>query len=206
MKIPDASKSLAKAPNSKKKQKGKLMNDYAQMITSEQFKELLPLAAAWAQEQESMILQNGEPLTAEPMDYARKLKITCPEKVRLLPVDSIPTPSNPFLREAVEITQLLGPQTIGLSLRYGIFIRSESLYDASLRIIIHELVHLAEAGVGEHINVGFDEAVEGGRIDGIATAGKQDQPDPEQAGKPAEQGPNATGGHGNAPGDIRGTH
>lgn len=120
------------------------MNDYTQTITSEQFKELLPLAAAWAQEQESLILRNGEPLTDELMDYARELKITRPEKVRLLSVDSIPTPSNPLLREAAEITQLLGPQTIGLSLRYGIFIRSDCPNEMRPEIIVHELVHTSQ--------------------------------------------------------------
>jgi hypothetical protein len=112
------------------------------MITQEQFEELLPLAAAWAEEQEGIILQNGELLTETQMADAFALRISDPQKVRLLNVVSIPLPTNPLLKAAAEDTHLITPQTAGLTLRYGIFIRSDCWGDRQL--VLHELVHTSQ--------------------------------------------------------------
>ena len=48
-------------------------------------------------------------------------------------------PENPILRAAAETTGLLSPFTIGLTLRYGIYIREDSWGDRKL--VAHELVH-----------------------------------------------------------------
>ncbi len=51
----------------------------------------------------------------------------------------IPTPSHPALVTAGESTSLISPCTIGLTLRYGIFIRDDH-WD-SQRLIDHDLAH-----------------------------------------------------------------
>lgn len=89
-----------------------------------------------------MILRNGEPLTPAQMNYAHALKISKPEKVRLLKVVSIPAPTDSSLKAAIETTQLISSQTIGLSLRYGIFIRSDCW--GKREIVVHELVHTSQ--------------------------------------------------------------
>jgi len=109
------------------------------MVTQEQFEILLPLAAAWAEEQESIILRDGEALTDEQMTYARALKIGNPEKIRLLEVTTIPLPEEPSLRGVAQTTQLISPLTAGLTLNYGIFIRSDRWGD--IKLVVHELVH-----------------------------------------------------------------
>ena len=111
-------------------------------ITPEQFELLLPLACAWAERQEGIILRDGELLNDSELDDARTLKINCPEKVRLLSVDQIPQPDDPVLMAAADMTQLITPFTIGLTLRYGIFIRSGCRNDR--RLIVHELVHTSQ--------------------------------------------------------------
>jgi hypothetical protein len=55
---------------------------------------------------------------------------------------TLPLPLHPLLREAAEITGLISPRTAGLTLRYGIFIRSESWGER--RLVIHELAHTAQ--------------------------------------------------------------
>jgi hypothetical protein len=112
------------------------------MITPEQFEQILPLAAAWAEEQEKHILAAGVPLTSSQVADARAVGVARPERVRLLNVPAIPLPEHPILRLAGEATGLISPFMAGLTLRYGIFIRSDLATDRAL--ITHELVHTAQ--------------------------------------------------------------
>lgn len=109
------------------------------MITPEQFKILLPLASAWAEKQENIILRDGIPLTEPQITDAQVLGIHHPEKVRLLRVTSIPLPEDPILNNAAQAIHLITSQTVGLTLRYGIFVRSDCWADRNL--VVHELVH-----------------------------------------------------------------
>jgi hypothetical protein len=106
------------------------------------FETLLPLACAWAEEQEGRILHEGVALTPAQLEDARRVGISHPERVRLLKVGAIPMPSDPILRAAAEMTGLLSPLTCGLTLRYGIFIRTD--HRDERRLLVHELVHTAQ--------------------------------------------------------------
>ena len=81
----------------------------------------------------------GVPPTLVQLADAGTIGIAHPERVRLLSVPSIPVPENPMLRAAAEATQLISPSTIGLTVRYGIFIRVDCWGDR--RLVFHELVH-----------------------------------------------------------------
>ncbi len=112
------------------------------MITQEQFKILLPVAVAWAKESEGIILRKGVPLTEPQMADARALGISQADRIRLMKVTTIPVPNEPSLKAAAQATHLITPQTTGLTLRYGIFIRSDCWGDR--RLIVHELVHTSQ--------------------------------------------------------------
>ena len=103
---------------------------------------LLPLASAWAEEQEATILREGVALTARLLEDARRIGVAHPDQVRLRVVDHVPLPSNPILLAAAEQTGLISPLTAGLTLRYGIFIRSDCWGDRKL--VVHELAHVAQ--------------------------------------------------------------
>lgn len=103
---------------------------------------LLPMACLWAEEQETIILRDGVALTASQLVDARRIGISNPERVRLRVVDEIPMPSHPQLRQAAESTMLLSPLTVGLTLRYGIYIRADCWGDR--RLVVHELAHTAQ--------------------------------------------------------------
>ncbi|MEN6308861.1 MAG: hypothetical protein ABFD91_14025 [Anaerohalosphaeraceae bacterium] len=111
-------------------------------ITPEQFELLLPLVSTWAEQQEEIILRNGEPLNDAQLQDAHALNIRYPEKIRLLSVNNIPQPDNPILKAAADMTQLISPSTIGLTLRYGIFIHSDCW--GQRRLVVHELVHTSQ--------------------------------------------------------------
>jgi hypothetical protein len=107
-----------------------------------QFERLLALAVAWAAEQEQRPLREGEPLSEKEIADATAAVIQQPLRVRLLPVDAIPTSTHPQSKAAAQEIDFLTPATRGLTLRYCIFIRSDCWRDRAL--IAHELVHTAQ--------------------------------------------------------------
>jgi hypothetical protein len=107
-----------------------------------QFETLLPLAAEWAAGQEQRILRDGVPLLDNEIVDARIAGIREPGRVRLLKVDSIPSPSHPMLKAACDATNFVPAAPRGLTLHYGIFVRSDCWRDRAL--IAHELVHTAQ--------------------------------------------------------------
>lgn len=111
-------------------------------IPPQQFEALLPLAEAWAAEQERIILQSGVPLTEAQLADARQVGVIHPERVRLLRVEQIPMPSHPVLAAAAAATNLISPSTGGMTLRYGIFIRTDCWGQRPL--VAHELVHTSQ--------------------------------------------------------------
>jgi len=131
------------------------------MITPQQFAELFPLAVTWAEQQENYILQNGILLTLSQVTDARLIPVVNPEKVRLLSVNQIPLPNEPSLRTAAQMIGLITTNTIGLTLRYGVFIRKDFWNDR--KIVVHELVHVAQyerlGGIGQFLQKYLQECI-----------------------------------------------
>ncbi len=101
----------------------------------------LPVACIWASRHESSILRIGVALSAAQVDHARKVGVVHPEKVRLLAVDVVP-PTNHLLRAIGAKLGFVSSQTIGMTLRYGIFIQRDHWGDR--RLLVHELAHVAQ--------------------------------------------------------------
>ncbi|MFN7141496.1 MAG: hypothetical protein ACK4UN_19385 [Limisphaerales bacterium] len=100
---------------------------------------LLPIASSWAEKQERLIGRVGVPLPAEFVVVAKRIGIVHPERVRLLTVEKVPLPLPAFLRRVGEAKGWISPSIGGMTLRYGIFIRSDCWGDRHL--LVHELVH-----------------------------------------------------------------
>ena len=107
-----------------------------------QFEKLLPLATKWAAGVEERILREGVPLSEQGLLDAGAVGVREPERVRLLALPCVPTPSDLTLKAAVAAIQFLTPATRGLALRYGIFVRLDCW--GQRRLIAHELVHTAQ--------------------------------------------------------------
>jgi hypothetical protein len=112
------------------------------IFSAREFEMLLPLAAAWAEEEEARILASGVPLSPHQLSDARKMGVLDLERVRVLAVAMIPAPADPVLQQACLLTGFLSPSTYGLSLRYGIYVREDGVGDRFL--VAHELVHTAQ--------------------------------------------------------------
>jgi hypothetical protein len=131
------------------------------MIPPALFKMLLPLACQWAEEQECIILREGVALTISQIAEARTIGVQQPERVRLRVVEELPSPDSPILRAAAEQAGLLSPFTIGLTLRYGIFIHAD--HWGERRLVVHELAHTAQyerlGGFHPFLNAYLDECL-----------------------------------------------
>lgn len=112
------------------------MFDLNQLVT------LIPKAVLWVTEQEQRILMYGTPLSAAQIADAKIIPVKYPERVRLLRVNQIPLPEDPESKSAAQILKVITPDTMGLTLQYGIFIRDD-FWD-NRAIIVHELVHTAQ--------------------------------------------------------------
>ena len=102
---------------------------------------ILPLACAWAKWHESIILRKGVPLSDAQLRTARELGIRHPDRVRLLAVQKVP-PASRLLQRAAQPVGLDSSQTIGMTLRYGIFIQES--YWEDRRLLVHELAHVVQ--------------------------------------------------------------
>ena len=101
--------------------------------------QILPKAIAWAEARSSEILASGAPLSDFGSRLAHLAGVNLPERVRIAQVATIPLPEDPELREATLAAGLLGPDTIGLTLGYGIYIREGH---SSNRLMSHECRHV----------------------------------------------------------------
>jgi hypothetical protein len=113
-----------------------------QEFSPDQVEALLPLAASWAAEQEARILREGVPLSDQEILDAKAAGVKEPERIRLLQVDTIPSPTHPMLRAAYGAINLITSAPQGLTLHYGIFVRSDCRQDRTL--LVHELVHASQ--------------------------------------------------------------
>ncbi len=104
---------------------------------------LLPQIVAWAQQEETRALQNGDLLTEEESEIATQIGVVFPERVRLLRASQMPFPRDTVLRAAAEQAGLLSPHTTGMALRYGVFIRDD-IWKKRCETVAHELVHTAQ--------------------------------------------------------------
>jgi hypothetical protein len=84
--------------------------------------QLLPSAIKWAEEQSLRAQQTGQPLDITGLALARQVGVRHSERIRTQLVDALPLPDEPSLRQAALATGLLGPNMIGLTLGYSIFI------------------------------------------------------------------------------------
>jgi len=113
----------------------------AQSLSS-QLQVLLPLAVEWATEQQNRILSEGVPLSLRELADALRVGVKDPERVRLLQVETIPSPTHPALQAAYLAGNLAPTAPRGLTLHYGIFVRADHWRNRGL--IVHELVHTAQ--------------------------------------------------------------
>lgn len=100
---------------------------------------LLPKVIQWAEDIEAHIIKNGIALNKAQQVDAKAVGVIQPEKVHILELENFPLPADPILQEAATTLGLLGKNTAGLTLGYGILIKKGLL---SRRLLSHECRHV----------------------------------------------------------------
>lgn len=104
--------------------------------------QLMPALLDWAAKTELQGIRTGKPLAFWQQADARDVGVRHIAKVRLCLVETMPLISNATLRDAARAADLLGPDTIGLTLGHAVFIlRSHA---GKRRLLRHELRHVAQ--------------------------------------------------------------
>jgi hypothetical protein len=110
--------------------------------TNHEIDSLLTLTFDWAKKHEAIILSNGIELTADQEIDAFLTGVKEAKKIRLLKSDPIPLPHSPILKAKLEELGLLNSNTFGLTLGYGIYIKSD--HWNKREILVHEFAHVMQ--------------------------------------------------------------
>jgi hypothetical protein len=103
--------------------------------------QLLPRAIAWAEAIAADVADRGIVLHPSALADAQTVGVQRPEKIRLLMVDQLPSPTDPELHAAAVDGGLLGPAMAGLTLGYAVIVRRACL---TRRLLSHECRHVAQ--------------------------------------------------------------
>lgn len=121
----------------------------------------LPLANSYAEEQQTLILRDGVPLTDQQCADALLAGVKEPKRVRVMKVARIPTPTQIVLAKANEFVGMLGPQSSAVTYGYGIYLRQD-LWD-NRAVLLHELVHVGQyerlGGINEFLKSYLSECL-----------------------------------------------
>lgn len=106
---------------------------------------LIPVTARWLEEQEAIILKHGQPLTPSQLIDAKKAGVAYPEKIRVQFVHRIKAPEPFLLNWGCKLANAFGPDVGGITLRYGIRIRSDlRSYRKNQSLWTHEMAHVGQ--------------------------------------------------------------
>lgn len=103
--------------------------------------QLLPRAVAWAEAHSARICASGVTLSPLGVRLAHAVGVVRSDLIRVNVVRQLPLPEDPQLRFAALQTGLLGPNMVGMTLGYGIYIVDGNQTN---RLISHECRHVAQ--------------------------------------------------------------
>jgi hypothetical protein len=125
---------------------------------------ILPLAQEWAERQETIILEKGILLDRAQLSDAYRAGVIYPEKIRLLKVETLPTPENEDLMFIAKQLGFYSDRSWGITLGYGICLRHDSWNDRYS--LTHECVHVHQyeklGGIRPFLNEYLRECIDPG--------------------------------------------
>lgn len=111
-------------------------------MTERKFDQVVQLMTLWSGQWQEHILRHGAPLSQDEIRQAQCIGIAAPEKVRVLKVPNIPMPPHPLLYSTLIQSDVFDLDANGLTLEYGIFLKSISFPQQYW--LTHELVHVGQ--------------------------------------------------------------
>jgi len=98
----------------------------------------------WVLWQERRILREGRMLDGGEMEAALRLGVKLPEEVRVLEVKRIPNPLSWLLGVLERLSSIAASEPLGMTLRYGIYLREGLTPEQERELLLHELVHVRQ--------------------------------------------------------------
>ena len=99
-------------------------------------------AIVWVRARQAAILRAGVALSQEQINLARALGVAAVERVRVMPVKAVPLPLPRWALAFAHRAGLISPHIAGMTLGYGIVLRTDCYGDR--RLLAHELTHVAQ--------------------------------------------------------------
>jgi hypothetical protein len=125
---------------------------------------LLPVAVAWAEKQELILIERGTPLNESQVADARRAGVVQPEKIRMIRVETLPHPEDEDVMFVAKRIGLFQPHSTGLAIGYGICLR-HGFWDDRL-VLVHECVHVGQyeklGGIRPFLSVYLRECIDPG--------------------------------------------
>ncbi|MEP6924547.1 MAG: hypothetical protein ABI954_08785 [Pyrinomonadaceae bacterium] len=111
-------------------------------FTDAKFDLIAQLMINWSEQWQTHILKHGAPLDENEMQLAKCVGVAAPDKVRILEVPNVPMPHQRLLHSALIKTDIFSLDAHGLTLEYGVFLKTGAL---PLNYwLAHELVHVGQ--------------------------------------------------------------
>ncbi len=111
-------------------------------MTLPTFENLVNAVTRWAEEQEANIVKHGRPLSPAEHALAARVGVREPHRIRVLLVPEVPFPNDTTVLTVASLVGLHSELTAGMTLRYGIYLRSDSIQQRG--IWPHEFRHVAQ--------------------------------------------------------------
>ncbi len=103
--------------------------------------EITTLASEWVKQQQGYIQEVGVGLSSHQVAIATQVGVRHPINIRILVVDKIPAPTDMLLQQVAKNMNFLGPNTLGITLGYGVYLRKGYVTD---RLLSHEFRHVRQ--------------------------------------------------------------
>jgi hypothetical protein len=103
---------------------------------------LLPVACAWVEKQELIVLEQGTPLNECQLTDARLAGVENPEKIRVLRCETLPQPEDDDVIFAAKQVGLFSARSAAITVGHGICLRHGFWDDRA--VLVHECVHVSQ--------------------------------------------------------------
>lgn len=103
---------------------------------------LLPWITWWVRRHERLILGTGRPLQSPEMDWALKVGVNQPVRVRVLSVPEIPMPVPRWIQRLGASFSFACHAPAGMTLGHGVYVSDLCGNDPAL--LVHEFVHVGQ--------------------------------------------------------------
>ena len=103
---------------------------------------MTPIVHCWIRRQETHICRQGRPLDGAALNFARRIGVAEPHRVRVLTVAHIPLPAQRLAKAVARFSHVMLADPVALTAGQGIYVQ-KGIEDDPM-VLRHELVHVRQ--------------------------------------------------------------